>query len=89
MEYRQIGGSGLKVPVLSLGTASFGKDEEVFSNLARMVDVALDAGITLFDTADVYARGASEEALGRAIKGKRDRLLLATKATFTMSKDPN
>jgi len=89
LEYRQIGGSGLKVPVLSLGTASFGKDEEVFSNLARMVDVALDAGITLFDTADVYARGASEEALGRAIKGKRDRLLLATKATFTMSKDPN
>lgn len=89
MEYRILGGSGFKVPVLSLGTAAFGKDDEVFSNLVRLVDVALDHGVTLFDTADVYSRGAAEDALGRAIKGKRDRLLLATKATFTMSKDPN
>ncbi len=89
MEYRQLGGSGFKVPVLSLGTAAFGKDDEVFGNLSRLVDVALDHGVTLFDSADVYSKGAAEEALGKAIKGKRDRLLLATKATFTMSQDPN
>jgi aryl-alcohol dehydrogenase-like predicted oxidoreductase len=89
MEFRQLGGSGLKVPVLSVGTAAFGKDAEMFSNLERMVDIALEAGANLFDTADVYSKGASEEALGKAIKGKRANLLLATKATFTMSKDPN
>jgi len=72
-----------------VGTAAFGKDGELFSNLERLVDVALDVGATLFDSADVYSNGAAEEALGKAIKGKRDRLLLATKATFTMSKDPN
>lgn len=89
MEFRQLGGSGFKVPVLSVGTAAFQKDEEMYSSLVRMVDIALDAGVNLFDSADVYSRGASEEALGRAIKGKRDKVLLATKATFTMSKDPN
>lgn len=89
MEFRQLGGSGFKVPVLSVGTAAFGKDAEMFANMPRLVDIALDAGVTLFDTADVYSKGAAEEALGRAIKGKRDRLLLATKATFTMSGDPN
>src|SRR5579862_7251321 len=89
MEFRQLGGSGFKVPVITIGSAAFGKDEEMFSNLGRLVDVGLEHGATLFDTADVYSKGASEEALGKAIKGRRDKLLLATKATFTMSADPN
>src|SRR5579871_3439581 len=89
MEFRQLGGSGLKVPILTIGTAPFHKSQEMFGNLGPMVDVALDAGAILFDTADVYATGGSEEALGKAVKGRRDKLMLATKTTFTMSPDPN
>ena len=90
MEYRQLGGSGFKVPVLSLGTATFGginnptwpwADTGV-EEATRLVDIALEAGAVLFDTADVYSRGLSEEVLGRAIAGRRDRLLISTKATF-------
>lgn len=61
----------------------------MFSSYSRLVDIALDAGANLIDTADVYSKGASEEAVGRAIKGRRDKVILATKATFTMSPDPN
>lgn len=98
MEYRQLGRSGFKVPALSFGTATFGGKGEFFKawgetdvkEATRLVDVCLDHGVTLFDTADIYSRGASEDILGAAIKGRRDQVLLSTKATFRFSeKDPN
>lgn len=97
MEYRQLGGSGLKVPVLSFGTGTFGGVTELFqawgasdvSEAKRLIDVCLDAGVNLFDTADIYSKGASEEILGKAIEGKRDRLLVSTKATFRAGEGPN
>jgi aryl-alcohol dehydrogenase-like predicted oxidoreductase len=97
MEYRQLGGSGLKVPALTLGTATFGGGNEFFkawgetdvAEASRMVDLCLDAGVNMFDTADVYSEGMSEEILGAAIKGKRDQLLISTKATFPMGKGAN
>lgn len=97
MEFRQLGRSGLKVPVLSFGAATFGGGGELFKawgetdvkEATRMVDLCVDAGVNFFDTADVYSRGASEEILGKAIKGKRDQLLISTKATFAMGEGPN
>lgn len=97
MEFRQLGHSGLKVPVLSFGTGTFGGGNEFFkawgssdvAEATRLVDICLDAGVNLFDTADVYSRGLSEEILGKAIAGKRNRLLISTKATFRMADGPN
>ncbi len=97
MEFRQLGRSGLKVPVLSFGTGTFGGGGELFKawgdtdvkEATRMVDLCLDAGVNFFDTADVYSQGASEEILGKAIQGKRDKLLISTKATFRMGDGPN
>lgn len=97
MEYRQLGGSGLKVPVLSFGTATFGGGNEFFrawgsSDVAaarRLIDICLEAGVNLFDSADVYSHGLSEEILGQAIAGKREQLLISTKATFRMDDGPN
>lgn len=97
MEYRQLGGSGLKVPVLAFGTATFGGGNEFFrtwgntqvEEAARLVDIALEAGVNLFDTADAYSGGLSEEILGAAIKGRRDQILLSTKATFRSEPGPN
>lgn len=97
MENRLLGGSGFSVPVLSLGTGTFGGDHPFFGKwgksdvdeATRMVDMCLEAGVTLFDTADVYSHGQSEEILGQAIAGKRDKLLISTKCTFGMSGDPN
>ncbi|MBA3857233.1 MAG: aldo/keto reductase [Cyanobacteria bacterium PR.3.49] len=97
MEFRQLGRSGLKVPVLSFGAATFGGGGELFKawgetdvkEATRMVDLCVDAGVNFFDTADVYSHGASEEILGKAIKGKRDQLLISTKATFAMGEGPN
>ena len=96
MEYRQLGRSGLTVPVLSLGTGTFGGTNEFFKKwgdtdvkeASRLVDVCLEHGLNFFDTADVYSEGASEEILGAAIKGKRDRLLISTKATFPTGDGP-
>jgi aryl-alcohol dehydrogenase-like predicted oxidoreductase len=93
MEYRQLGNSGLRVPVLSFGTATFGGSNEFFKawgstqvpEATRLVNLCLDAGVNLFDTANVYSRGLSEEILGKAITGLRDRLLISTKATFPMT----
>ncbi len=90
MEYRQLGRSGLTVPVLSFGTATFGGTNPFFerwgqtdvAEATRMVDICLDRGVNFFDTADIYSGGASEEILGQALKGKRDRALISTKATF-------
>jgi aryl-alcohol dehydrogenase-like predicted oxidoreductase len=97
MEYRYLGKSGLQVPVLSYGTGTFGGRGEFFgawgsSDVAearRLVDICLDAGLTMFDSADIYSRGAAEEILGEAIKGRREKVLVSTKGTFPMSDDPN
>src|ERR1700712_561017 len=97
MEYRQLGAPGLQVPVLSFGTATFGGGNEFFkawgntqlADAEQLINLCLDAGVTLFDTANVYSGGAAEEILGRVIAGKRDKLLLSTKATFTMGPGPN
>jgi aryl-alcohol dehydrogenase-like predicted oxidoreductase len=97
MEYRVLGTSGFNVPVLSFGTGTFGANHPFFSkwgssdvaHATRLVDICLDAGVTLFDTADVYSAGQAEEILGRAVGGRRGRVYLATKATFRMSDEPN
>lgn len=97
MEYRQLGRSGLKVPVLSLGTGTFGGQGEFFKKwgetdakeASRLVDICLDHGMNFFDTADIYSQGASEEVLGAAIKGRREKLLISTKATFAFGDDVN
>src|SRR6266702_2977619 len=97
MEFRQLGSSGLLVPALSLGTATFGGGTEFFkawgstdvAGATRLVDICLDAGANLFDTANVYSRGLSEEILGKAIAGKRNRVLVSTKATFRMEDGAN
>lgn len=97
MEYRQLGGSGLKVPVLSFGTATFGGGTEFFkawgetdvAEASRLIDVCLDAGVNMFDTADIYSNGLSEEVLGEALKGRRDKTLISTKATFRFGEDIN
>ena len=97
MEYRQLGASGLKVPVLSFGTGTFGGSNAFFKawgsteveEATRMVNLCLDAGVNLFDTANVYSRGLSEEILGKAIQGLRQKVLISTKATFPMSDEPN
>lgn len=90
MEFRQLGGSGLKVPVLCLGTGTFGGKNEFFrafgatevEEATKMVDISLEAGLSMFDSADVYSNGAAEEVLGKAIKGRRDQVIISTKATF-------
>lgn len=97
MEYRQLGGSGFKVPALSLGTGTFGGGGELFKawgqtdvgEATRLVDICLDAGLTMFDSADIYSQGAAEEILGQAIKGRRDKLIISTKATFRFGEGAN
>lgn len=97
MEYRQLGGSGLRVPVLSFGTGTFGGSGNFFKawgstkaeEASRLVDICLDYGVNLFDTANVYSGGQAEEILGKAIKGKRSRLLISTKTTFKLGDGPN
>lgn len=97
MEYRQLGCSGLKVPVLSLGTGTFGGSGQFFKawgttgvpEATRLVDICLDAGLNMFDSADIYSSGLAEEVLGGAIKGRRDKVLISTKATFRFGEGPN
>lgn len=97
MEYRQLGRSGFKVPVLSLGTGTFGGGNEFFkawgstdaAGASKLIDVCLDAGLTMFDSADIYSNGLAEEVLGAAIKGRRDKVLISTKATFRFGDGPN
>ncbi|WP_347558459.1 aldo/keto reductase [Robbsia sp. KACC 23696] len=98
MEYRKLGRSGLKVPALSLGTGTFGGAGSDFfqrwgttegEEARRLVDVCLDHSLTFFDTADVYSNGASETVLGEALKGRRDKVLISTKGTFTSGEGPN
>jgi len=90
MDVRRLGDSGFKVPVLSFGTGTFGGGNEFFNawgasdvkEATRLVDVCLDAGVNMFDTADVYSGGKSEEVLGKAIAGRRAKTIIATKASF-------
>src|SRR5271170_7824603 len=97
MEFRKLGASGFRVPVLSLGTGTFGGGNEFFkawgssdvAEASRLIDVCLEAGLTMFDSADIYSSGMAEEILGQAIKGRRDKVIISTKATFRAGTDPN
>ena len=96
MEYRQLGRSGLRVSTLTLGTMTFGGRGQFrdvgqtdLEGARRQIDMALDAGVNLIDTADVYSDGVAEEILGRALDGRRERVLLASKARFPMGSGPN
>ena len=97
MEFRTLRRSGLKVPVLSFGTGTFGGGSEFFrawgasdvAEATRLVDICLEEGVNLFDTADVYSDGLSETILGKAIAVRRDKVLVSTKATFRMGPGPN
>ncbi|MCR4267402.1 aldo/keto reductase [Nitratireductor sp. ZSWI3] len=97
MEYRRLGASGLNVPVLSFGTGTFGGTGPLFGawgntdarEARRLIDICLEAGLNLFDTADVYSDGASESVLGEAVKGRRDTVLISTKTTLPMGDGPN
>ncbi|MER5757907.1 aldo/keto reductase [Streptomyces sp. NPDC002082] len=97
MEYRRLGTSGLLVPELSFGAGTFGGQGPLFGawgdtgvqQARRLVDICIDAGVTMFDTADVYSAGASEEVLGAALKGRRDQVLISTKAGLPMGDGPD
>jgi aryl-alcohol dehydrogenase-like predicted oxidoreductase len=97
MEYRRLGASGLRVPILSFGTGTFGGTTEFFkawgstdaAQATRLVDICLEHGLNLFDSADVYSRGVAEEILGKAIKIRRNQVLISTKATFPVGNGPN
>ncbi|MEM9797799.1 MAG: aldo/keto reductase [Pseudomonadota bacterium] len=97
METRFLGKSGLQVSVLSMGTMTFGRDHPFFGKMGkvsgedadRMIGMAVDAGVNLFDSADVYSAGQSEEVLGQALKPHRDNVLIATKAYARMGNGPN
>ncbi|MGV3587486.1 MAG: aldo/keto reductase [Adhaeribacter sp.] len=96
MEHRQLGASGLFVPVLSFGTATFGGGTDFFkawgstqvAEATRLVDICMEAGVNFFDTANTYSQGLSEEILGKAIAGKRDKMIISTKATFPFGEGP-
>lgn len=96
MEYRRLGASGLQVPALSFGAGTFGGRGPLFGawgntgvqEARRLVDICIDAGITMFDTADVYSDGASEEVLGAALKGRRDQVIISTKAGLPLGDGP-
>lgn len=97
MEFRQLGRSGLKVPALSFGTGTFGGGTEFFrtwgssdvAEATRLVSICMEAGVNLFDTADVYSNGLSEEILGKAVEGRRNDLLISTKTGFRAGNGPN
>jgi aryl-alcohol dehydrogenase-like predicted oxidoreductase len=96
MDYRLLGNSGLKVSVLCLGTMTFGgkgafakTGAQDVAAARRLIDLSLDAGVNIVDTANIYSKGASEEILGEALAGGRNRVLIATKARFPMTDDPN
>ncbi len=97
MEYRQLGNSGLRVPALSFGAGTFGGRGPLFGawgtidarEASRMIDISLEAGLNMFDSADVYSDGASEQVLGEAIKGRRDKIILSTKFALPVGDGPN
>lgn len=97
MEFRQLGSSGLKVPVFGFGAGTFGGQGEMFRawgstdvvGATHLVDICLDAGVSLFDTADIYSAGMSEEILGKAVAGRRSKVLISTKGAFRIGPGPN
>jgi aryl-alcohol dehydrogenase-like predicted oxidoreductase len=97
MDHRRLGASGLRVPALSFGTATFGGSTDFFrawgatdaGGASRLIDVCLDNGVSMFDSADTYSHGMAEEILGKAIQGKRHRLLISTKVAFQSGDGPN
>lgn len=97
MEFRKLGQSGFKVPVLSLGTGTFGGTGDFFAawgnngvaEATRLVDISLEAGLNMFDSADIYSDGRAEEILGQTIKGRRDQVIISTKGTFRNGKGAN
>jgi aryl-alcohol dehydrogenase-like predicted oxidoreductase len=97
MDYRRLGHSGLKVPALTFGTGTFGGKGDFFGawgsvdvkEARRLVDICLDAGVSMFDSADTYSGGMAETILGEAIKGRRDDVLISTKTTFRVGEGPN
>ena len=97
MEYRQLGNSGLRVPALSFGAGTFGGQGPLFGawgtidarEASRMIDISLEAGLNMFDSADVYSDGASEQVLGEAIKGRRNKIILSTKLALPVGDGPN
>jgi aryl-alcohol dehydrogenase-like predicted oxidoreductase len=97
MEYRRLGASGFTVPVLSYGCGTFGGKGDFFKawgatddkGARQLVDICLEAGVSMFDTADVYSAGESERILGTAIKGRRDKVIVSTKATFRAGEAAN
>ena len=97
MEYRNLGGSGLKVPALNFGTATFGGGNDFFKKrgdtdvkeASSLIDAALEMGCNMFDTADAYSGGLSEQILGKAVEGRRDKVVLATKTGMAMGSGPN
>ena len=97
MNNRRLGHSGLMVPELTLGTGTFGGGNAFFKawgatdvkEASRLIDICLDAGLTMFDSADVYSGGMAEEILGAALKGRRDKALISTKATFAFGAGAN
>jgi aryl-alcohol dehydrogenase-like predicted oxidoreductase len=97
MEFRQLGDSGFRVPVLTLGTGTFGGRGDFFrgwgasdvEEATRLVDICLEAGVNMFDTADIYSGGAAEEILGGALRGRRNQAIISTKAGFRAGDGPN
>jgi len=97
MEQRRLGASGFMVPALSLGTGTFGGGNEFFAawgstdadGARRLVDICLESGLNMFDSADIYSTGLAEEVLGKAIAGRRDQVIVSTKATFRFGPGPN
>ncbi|GAB2552855.1 aldo/keto reductase [Rhodanobacter koreensis] len=97
MDYRYLGNSGFKVPALGFGAGTFGGKGPLFSawgntdiaEAKRLVDICLEAGVNLFDTADVYSDGASESILGAALKGRREQAIISTKLSLRAGDDPN
>lgn len=89
MEYRQLGNSGVRVSVIGLGSNRFGSDKVPQVEVTRIIDAALEVGVNFIDTANVYNRGASEETLGEALKGRRNRVVVATKFSRPQRDGPN
>jgi aryl-alcohol dehydrogenase-like predicted oxidoreductase len=97
MEFRKLGASGFMVPALTFGTGTFGGGNEFFKawgasdvkEATRLVDICLEAGLCMFDSADAYSNGLSEEILGQAIKGRRNDLIISTKGSFRRGPGPN
>ena len=89
MEYRQLGNSGVRVSVIGLGTNRFGSKEVAQADVDEIIDQALDLGVNFFDTANVYTEGRSEETLGQALKGRIDKVVLASKFSFPRKSSPN